>query len=163
MPCRRPGGSRWTQRITTWQVQFRSPVTGRIHTQPSMKQTASCGRFKRLVPARLDPADGSRCDHGWTNGKSTGRLFCANRASDAVVEYHPMAALVVSALPADQITPRTPPQRRWLARPNAGQSGAMVNPFEQMQSGAIKNSLWTLLRELHRVAPASGHHLRTAN
>jgi uncharacterized repeat protein (TIGR02543 family) len=92
----------------------------------------------------LDPADGAPCDHnGWTNGKSTNQFTASTPHPDAVVEYrntdgsfggfciaHGTNWATYACLNADG-----------LLDPNAGQPGAMVNPFEQMQN-AMGNQNW---------------------
>ena len=95
----------------------------------------------------LDPADGAPCDHnGWTNGKSTDQFTTGTPSPEAVVEYrntdgsfggfcvaHGTNWATYACLNADG-----------LLDPNAGQPGAMVNPFEQMQN-AMGNQSWRYL------------------
>ena len=95
----------------------------------------------------LDPADGAPCDHnGWTNGKSTDQFTTGTPNPEAVVEYrntdgsfggfcvaHGTNYATYACLNADG-----------LLDPNAGQPGAMVNPFEQMQN-AMGNQSWRYL------------------
>ena len=92
----------------------------------------------------LDLADGAPCDHdGWTNGKSTDQFTTSSPNPDAVVEYRNTDGsfggfciaygnnyATYACLNADGVLD-----------PNAGQPGAMVNPFEQMQS-AMGNQDW---------------------
>ena len=92
----------------------------------------------------LDPADGAPCDHnGWTNGKSTYQFTTGAMNLEAVVEYRNTDGsfggfcvaygtnyATYACLNADG-----------LLDPNAGQPGAMVNPFEQMQN-AMGNQSW---------------------
>ena len=95
----------------------------------------------------LDPADGAPCDHnGWTNGKSTDQFTTGTPNPEAVVEYRNTDGSFGGFCVAHGTNWATYAclNAGGLLDPNAGQTGAMVNPFEQMQN-AMGNQSWRYL------------------
>ena len=109
----------------------------------------------------LDPADGARCDHnGWTNGKSTNQFTTTTPDLEAVVEYRNTDGSFggFCICPRNKLGHLRLPQRRWLARPERWPTGAMVNPFEQMQN-AMGNQSWRFGDQYGQFYPTRQHQV----
>ena len=112
----------------------------------------------------FDPADGARCDHvGWTNGKSTDQFTTSTPDPRAVVEYRNTDGsfggfCIAHGADASVFDTYACLGADGLLDPNAGQSNAMVNPFEQMQN-AMGSQNWGSAHQYGRFSVSRQHQV----